>query len=289
METFHSEVKELVAQYLIGNLRSSSLSGRDAIVPSSSLPDRDAVITMPLKTVDDRWVSVVIEEKQSGYFLVHDGGKTDSELFCQGIAMDTVESFNAKVAARYSLSIAGDRSIQKLCTRAELPQTILAVAEASAVMTAQLVSRLIEVETKDVEAKVAETLDLWRPDEFEIRHEMQIQGRWDRYILDFVALAKQGARNTTAISILSGSSNALRQARDYGMMLVDLRGTEKYADWASLALIVGATGWSPKARKIVLELASGIIDISPETQSDVEALMLERLNAVTTPKLPLRL
>jgi BMFP domain-containing protein YqiC len=288
VKAFHSDVKELVAQYLIGNLRSSSLSGPDAIIPSSSLPDRDAVITLPLKTVDDRWVSVVIEEKQAGYFLVHDGGKTDSELFCQGVAMDVIESFNARVATKYGVSVAGDRSIQQLCTRAELPHTILAVAEASAVMTAQLVSRLIEVETKDVEAKVAETLDLWRPDEFEIRHEMQIQGRWDRYILDFVALAKHGARNTAAINILPGN-NTLRRARDYGMMLVDLRGTKEYGDWASLAFIVGATGWTDKARKIVEALASGTIEVNPETQSDVEALTLERLNAVTTPKLPLRL
>jgi hypothetical protein len=233
---------------------------------------------------------VVIEEKHPGYFLVHDGGKTDSELFCQGVTMDVVESFNNEIAAKYGVAVA-DHTIQRICTRAELPQAVLAVAEASVVMAAQLVSRLVEVQAKDVEARISGTLDLWRGDTFDIRHEMKIQGRWDRYMLNFVALPRQtqGAlRRTAAINILAGN-DALRRARDYGIMITDLKGTQEYRDWETLGIIVGATGWSEKARRLVKDLASDIIEVTPGTQPDVEAALLDKLNAITTPKLPLKL
>src|SRR5712691_435635 len=156
-----SEIRQLVAAHLIENLRASDRNGQGC------------TITLPIKTVDDRWVSIIVEEKYD-YFVVHDGGQTDSALFSQGLKMsDADEHFNAAIAFKYHVSIQ-DKMIQKTCRKDELPKTIMAVAESAAVMTAQLVSsRLIEVEVQEVHSRVSEALRLWRPHDVEIEQNVE--------------------------------------------------------------------------------------------------------------------
>jgi hypothetical protein len=67
MQATCSEIKESVARYFTENLRAS---------PSLR---SGCTITLPIKSVDDRWVFVLVEEWYD-MFRVHDGGKTDSEL-----------------------------------------------------------------------------------------------------------------------------------------------------------------------------------------------------------------
>src|ERR1039457_4585108 len=88
-----SEIKEMVAQYLADNLRAT---------PS---PRSGCTITLPIKSIDGRWVFVVVEETYS-VFRVHDGGKTDSALFSQGLKMAEVDTdFIATVARKYGVSV----------------------------------------------------------------------------------------------------------------------------------------------------------------------------------------
>lgn len=64
MQATCSEIKEMVGRYFTDNLRvSQSLRSGCAI-------------TLPIKSIDDRWVFVIVEERYN-MFLVHDGGKTD--------------------------------------------------------------------------------------------------------------------------------------------------------------------------------------------------------------------
>lgn len=277
MTFFYSDVKDLVARYLIENLRSSASSGQGSI------------ITLPLKTIDDRWVSVIVEEKQRGYFLIHDGGKTDSELFCQGVTMsDVVEASNAGIAKKYGVSVEGS-ILQKACKTEDLAEGILAVAEASAAISVQLVSRLVELEAQEVEARVSETLSLWGEKDFEIKHEWEVKGKYSSHVLDFVALAKKTSmRRTASVDILPRTS-PLRRAKEYGFMLLDIRSEPEYREWASLAVIVGAGDWSKPALKIVKEIASGTMEVRPETHGEIETEIRKRLDALTSPSLPLRL
>src|SRR5258705_4514497 len=53
-------------------------------VEVDTLEDK-CVISLPLLTIDDRYLMVFVEPKMNDYYFVHDGGKTAAELFSQGI------------------------------------------------------------------------------------------------------------------------------------------------------------------------------------------------------------
>jgi len=253
-----SEIRKLVAAHLTDNLRAS---GRGL---------QECTITLPVKTVDDRWVSVIVEEKYD-YFVVHDGGQTDSALFSQGLKMsDADEQFNAAVATRYHVSV-HDKMIQKMCRKDELSETIMAVAEASAVMTAQLVSaRFVEGEVQEVQSRVSEALRLWKPDDVEIQQNVEIKGGLSTHRFNFVAKGKASGHRTATIKILPPSRPRDRAER-YGFMQLDMRQTPEFKDWASLAVILGAEMWTEPALQIVNRLADKTIEVTSDQESEVEA------------------
>ena len=47
--------------------------------------DGRCVVSLPIETLDGRFVDVYVEFKAGGHVVVHDGGKTVSELYAQGI------------------------------------------------------------------------------------------------------------------------------------------------------------------------------------------------------------
>ena len=47
--------------------------------------ENQCIITLPLKTLDDRFLDVYVEPRIGDYIVVHDGGRTASELHAQGI------------------------------------------------------------------------------------------------------------------------------------------------------------------------------------------------------------
>jgi hypothetical protein len=163
------DIRALVVHHLEENLRASSRGGQGC------------TITLPLKTLDDRWVSVIVEDR-FGYFVVHDVAQTDSILFSHGLRMSDVdEQFNAAIAIEYGVSIQ-DKVIQKTCRRDNLPETIMAVGESAVLMTTQLVSsRLVEIEVQEVHTRVSEALRLWRPPDVEIEQNVEIVGNLSTY------------------------------------------------------------------------------------------------------------
>src|ERR1700719_3376144 len=48
---------------------------------------QDGCVLVPGKTLDDRSTAIFVDRKTPDYFVVHDAGKTASELFAQGIHM----------------------------------------------------------------------------------------------------------------------------------------------------------------------------------------------------------
>lgn len=262
-----SDIKDLVAQYLLDNLRASASFGGGC------------AITLPIKTLDDRWVSVIVEPRYD-YYFVHDAGKTDSALFSHGIKMsDADEQFNVAVAAKYGVEIR-EKVIQKMCRRDELCGTILALAESSAVMTAQLISsRLIEIEVQEMQGVVLEALRLWKPEDVIIDQNVEIQAGFSTHRLNFVA--KSRSRRTATINILPPSRPRDRAER-YGFMRLDMQRTDEFKDWASGAVILGVEAWTKPALEIVKRLADTTVELTSNTQSEVEAhipAMMEHLRA----------
>jgi len=271
---FCSGVRQMVAAHLIENLRAS---GRDG---------QECTITLPIKTVDGRWVSVIVEEKYD-YFVVHDGGQTDSALFSQGLKMsDADEHFNAAIASKYHVGVQ-DKMIQKMCRKDDLSNAIMAVAESSAVMTAQLVSsRLVDVEVQEVHSRVSEALRLWRPDDVEIQQNVEIKGGLSTHRFNFVAKSTASGHRTATIKILPPSRPRDRAER-YGFTQLDMRQTPEFRDWASLAVILGAETWTEPALQIVNRLADKTIELTSDQEAEVEARIPKAMTSLAAAELQL--
>jgi len=270
-----SDVKQLVAEYLNDNLRGSSRESGGC------------TITLPLKTVDDRWIFVIVESRFD-YFLVHDGGKTDSSLFSQGVKMsDADEQFNAAIASRYGVMIEKGR-IQKNCQRNQLCETILAVGQSAIAMTAQLVSpRLVEAEAQEVHVRVSEALRLWKPEDMVIEQNVEIEGMLSTHTLNFITRPKGKAHKTAAIKILP-ASNPRGRAERYGFMHYDILLNSEHPErknWVNLAVILGVETWSEPALRIVKGLADTTLEVTTEKQTELEGRIPKMLSALTAGQL----
>src|ERR1700691_4439101 len=95
----------------------------DQLTITGDLSDQ-CILTFPIKTLDSRLVSVIVEEKMGNYYTVHDGGKTESALFCEDLNItDSVRENQKRIARVFGVNVA-DRLIQKTCRREDLSEAI---------------------------------------------------------------------------------------------------------------------------------------------------------------------
>jgi hypothetical protein len=276
MQPTCSEIKEMVAQYLTENLRTS---------PSLR---SGCTITLPIKSVDDRWVFVIVEERYN-MLRVHDGGKTDSELFSQGLKMGESDAgFIAGVARKYGVTVE-DRIIQKVCPKSELSAAIVAVAEAATVMTAQLISsRMAEAEGEQVHSRISKLLHQWDQTKFDIEENPEITTGVATHKVNFVTKYRFSDRTPTTIKILP-PSNPRDRAERYGFMLYDMKENPKYSGWSNLALVTGADKWSTPALDIVKRMATKTVEIRPDNQDEIESSFPGLIEGLTASRPELRL
>lgn len=100
------------------------------------------IVTLPIKTLDDRFIDVYLEPKLGDYVLVHDGGKSMVELFAQGIHLtDTQVGQMKNVAHRYGVTFQNDMfQVGTYSDTADLHVAILAVAQCAAMAMTPVVS-----------------------------------------------------------------------------------------------------------------------------------------------------
>ncbi len=260
-----SKVKKSVAHYLRDQVETSVFSGY-------------CVVTLPIKSLDGRWMSVLVEEKFEDQFLVHDGGKTDSELFGQGQKMSESDlTVQAAIAAKFGVTIA-DGMIQMLSRGSGLSEAIMAVAQTAAMLTGQLVWPAVEVEEQRLQKRVGQALSLWNPDYLRIEQNVEIKGAADIHSFNFIGYAQTPARRTAAINILA-TSHALEKAQRYGYLWLDMekRGSE-YEKWARLAVIPNVETWSKRALNIVKYYATDIVELTKDDESKIDVQVPESMS-----------
>ena len=245
------------------NLKSSLLAflGEKVRVAESR---NGCVVTLPMETLDKRRVSVIVE-KTGDTFLVHDGGKTLSELFCHGISItatlmkhkeDLVESHGAHIR---------NKIIRKICKAQELETAIFAVAQCSSMAMIELVSHRPVFENESITSKVSKALDAWRsPYVKEVRRNVDVRGRDGQHKFSFVCLSEQRG-SVVAIKILA-SDNPKSQAERYGFLGLDLDQSEEFREWKRLAIISDATKWGLKSPRLARRFSDEILEIDPKNE-----------------------
>jgi hypothetical protein len=235
------------------------------------------VATLPIPTVDGRFVDVFIESKIGDYIFVHDGGKAANEMIIQG--MDLTESVHRaceQLAHNFGVSWV-DETFQSTCKLTQLNRAVMNVAACSSLATFHLVGHEAAAEENPIRGQVGVVLRKWARKRATVKDQVTLQGKLDLYAFDFL-VRDRSMSSPVAVSVVHPTGGALSAAQRFGFKMEDLRGTQ--ADkWKQLVVEVKSEAWSAKARRIIAEYADGVIEIGVDkkpVQSEI-ATAMERL------------
>ena len=218
------------------------------------------VVTLPIPTIDGRFVDVFVESKIGDYLLVHDGGKATNELILQGVKLtETVKDHFSELAKRLNVSYV-DEMFQSSGKQENLQQMIVWVGTCSSLAMGQLVGHItpaIEEPTRD---KFGNALRYWGRKKVKVSSDVPVEGKRSNHRFDFVAAPKTGGNLPIALSVISPGGNPLGAAQRFGFKAADLDST-KYQNWPRVAIEDRSELWTPEAKNIVRNCADVVIEI----------------------------
>lgn len=220
------------------------------------------VITLPLQTLDQRFVDVFIEPRGAGdYFLVNDGGKAVNELILQGMKItQSIEKNFGIYASRFKVAYT-DEMFQTGAKLAGIPKAANAVAMCSALAMTEILEYVPQVEEETIEGQLGTILRKWGKKRAKITEKVKVNGELKQHQFDF--LISPPRKQPVAISILNPTNGALSAAERFGFKVKDLTGTP-FAKWRRIAFETRAEVWSIDARRIVEKCADVVIPVLTE-------------------------
>lgn len=216
------------------------------------------IVTVPIMTLDNRWVDITVEEKAPDSFLVHDAGKAVDELFLQGLPLsDSRLSVLHDIAFRHGIDLVDDAAFVAHCRRERLQQSIWTVAQCSSIAMGEILRHRAAVEEESFAGAVGQIVSSWGKEKgVSISSSIRAKGRTSQHTFDFVASREN---LTVAINVLNPSSGPLAKAKGYGYQVLDLGGTS-YDDWKKVAVLSKPDIWTPAARRIVSSMATRVVE-----------------------------
>lgn len=239
------------------------------------------IVTLPLKTADERFVDVTVERKLPDYFLVHDAGKSISELFTQGISLTEAIRKNLQSIAK----INGAELIRDVftvgCRADKLQDAILGIGLCSTMAMLELIGHKPEIEEEPLSSRVAKTLNAWRPPYIVgIDRGVIVRGHRYPHRLDFVAVASSdNGHPTSAIKLLPPTYSGQVQAERYAYLVLDLEQTA-YESWKRVAVLTKAETWPIKALHMVRELSHATLELRTGEEPSIREQLPEKMNLV---------
>ena len=224
------------------------------------------VVTFPMETLDGRFVDVYVEEFGTGdHVEVHDGGKTVSELYAQGIHLTepkrrrALEETAGRLGARFD---SRDDTFKATARASDMYVAILAVAQCASVAMHEVLHHRPAVERMPVPAMVRRTLTRWDTPEFDIQERFRLKGASSGapHEFDYVATSTRDAATCVAVQVLSTTHRPKVQVRLYGFLVLDIRGTE-YDSWPRIAVVSNAGAWSAPLLQQVDEWSAELIAV----------------------------
>lgn len=264
-----SSIKDSLALHLGNGVRVNTKKNR-------------CVITLPLLTMDRRNVAVVIEEVSPKAYLVHDGGKTASELFCQGVSMTPKKQEHQSVVAEFFGVHVSDRRFRKYCQQVDLAATILSVAQCSLLAMAELIDHKPDVEEESIGSRVSKVLRSWQPDYIRsIEKNVQVEGKTSTHSFQFVSYPSGPAYRTVAVKILN-HDHPRWQAERYGFLGFDVQDVPLVSSWLRCAIVSQADRWPEPSLKIVRKFSDETLLVYPGHEDDIIATLPTRMGALSS-------
>jgi hypothetical protein len=244
--------------------------------------DTACIVTLPLKTPDDRYIDVFVEPVRDSLFTyVHDGGKNTAELFAQGIHPNDTQESMLKGIARAHGAVFQNGRFQIACPNAEsVRSAILAISQCATLAMIEVVSHVPTVEDEALSSRVARTLKAWQPNYVEIHRRFKVDGRMGQHTFDFVTTPVRLNTRTVAVKILHPSIGPQIQARLYGFLAYDISGTEA-AEWPRLAIVAKSEEWSDRSLQLVSSLSKDTILLETDHEERVESVLPRKMTELT--------
>jgi hypothetical protein len=227
------------------------------------------VATIPLFTLDNRWVDVFIEPRTSDFFLIHDAGKAVNELILQGMKITpSVEREFGQIAARMGIAYS-DEMFQTGGKFSSVAEKVYAVGMSSALAMIQLLDHLPAAEEDPLQDQIGSILRRWSKKRGQVKQNVKVAGELKQHTFDYVFTPRKGP--ALALSILNPTAGALSAAERFGFKTKDLEKTA-FGQWKRIAVEAKSEVWSKEARKIVEKCANAVLEIpsgSPATYEQV--------------------
>jgi hypothetical protein len=259
-------------------IKSSLIDYLKQEVEVTSTKDK-CVITLPIKTLDDRYIDVVVESKLEDYFVVHDAGKTLNELFSQGISLTDIKKSNlSTMAKKLGAELQGD-IFTTGCKVNGIQNSILAISQCASLAMFELLGHRPEFEEESLSSRVAKTLNVWRPAYIiSIDRGITVKGRRYPHRLDFVAVASSdNGHPTSAVKLLPPTYSGQVQAERYAYLVLDLERTT-YEKWKRVAVLTKAEMWPIKALQMVRELSNATLELRTGEEPSIREQLPEKMN-----------
>jgi hypothetical protein len=142
------------------------------------------IATLPLPTLDNRWVDVFIEPRATDFYLIHDGGKAVNELVLQGGRVTApVERDFGIIAQRFGIAFT-DEMFQTGSKIGRLAETVNAVGMCSALAMTQLLETA-NIEEQPLEAQLRTPLKRWSKGRARFSEHVKVKGELKQHEFDF--------------------------------------------------------------------------------------------------------
>jgi hypothetical protein len=220
--------------------------------------DSDCIITVPMNTLDNRWVDVTVEEKSPGFFLVHDSGKASDELFLQGVSIsDKKSDIFRTIANRYAVDLDDGRFLVG-CKADHLQHSIWAIAHCSSLAMGELLRHKPSVEDEAVRAAVGNIITSWGSERnVRVQKNVSALGQTAQHVFDFIA---DDGNSKIAVNVLNPGQSSIGRAQRYGFQGLDLR--DSHTSFRNLAVLAHPEVWSESAKSIVGKMANRTVEYS---------------------------
>jgi hypothetical protein len=218
------------------------------------------VLSLPIRVLDGAYAEVYVEEIGNESFLVHDGGRTVGHLESSGVAATESRIWAlASLAERMGVSLE-DGVFKALAKRNNLQDVAFKVGQCCSIGVYDLVKHLPYAEEERIRVKALDEIQHWgTAHNVTFRQNVKAVGSIGRqYTIDFVG---DSAGVPVAINLLMPSYGPMVAVDRYAAQVLDLKST-RVGTYKRIAVLAKPSKWKEKQRRIVLNLADAVAEIS---------------------------